>query len=45
MSKPFDMELFLAGMLIGSQSTRKRHLRQAEVIRADIAKHWQHEAP
>lgn len=45
MSKPFDMELFLSGVLIGSQSTRKRHLRQTEIIRDEIAKHWQLEAP
>lgn len=29
MSKPFDMELFLGGMLTGSHATRQRHLRQA----------------
>jgi len=37
MSKPFDMELFLAGVLTGSQATRKRHLRQAKIIQAEIA--------
>lgn len=34
-----------AGVLIGSQSTSKRYLRQAEVIRSDITKHWRLEAP
>jgi len=33
MSKPFDMELFLAGVLTGSHATRQRHLRQAKIIR------------
>ena len=43
MSKPFDMELFLAGVLTGSYSTRQRHLRQAKHIQADIANRWQRE--
>lgn len=45
MSKPFDMELFLIGVLTGSQATRKRHLRQAKIIQAEIAKRWQRETP
>ncbi|RCL27483.1 hypothetical protein C6A77_09400 [Pseudomonas sp. AFG_SD02_1510_Pfu_092] len=45
MSKPFDMELFLVGVLTGSQATRQRHLRQAKVIHAAIADHWQRESP
>ena len=32
MSEPFDMELFLAGVLTGSHTTRQRHLRQAKTI-------------
>uniref|UniRef100_A0A7C2B0D3 Uncharacterized protein n=1 Tax=Pseudomonas graminis TaxID=158627 RepID=A0A7C2B0D3_9PSED len=28
MSKPFDIELFLAGVLTGSHATRRRHLHQ-----------------
>lgn len=28
MSRPFDMELFLAAVLTGSYATRQRHLRQ-----------------
>ena len=38
MSKSFNMELFLAGVLTGSHASRQRHLRQANVIRAEIAK-------
>ncbi|MBO9551742.1 hypothetical protein [Pseudomonas sp.] len=45
MSKPFDMELFLAGMLNGSHATRQRHLRQAELIQVEIAERWQRETP
>lgn len=45
MSKPFDMELFMAGVLTGSHATRQRHLRQAKLIQAEIAKRWQRETP
>lgn len=45
MSKPFNMELFLAGVLIGSHATRQRHLRQAKLIQAEISKRWQLETP
>lgn len=45
MSKPFDMELFLAGVLTGSHATRQRHLRQAKIIQAEIAERWQRETP
>ena len=45
MSKPFDMELFLAGVLTGSHATRQRHLRQATLIQAEIAARWQRETP
>ncbi|WDM58727.1 hypothetical protein K4A76_20155 [Pseudomonas sp. NEEL19] len=45
MSKPFDMKLFLAGVLTGSQATRRRHLRQATIIQAAIAERWQRETP
>ena len=37
MSKSFDIELFLAGVLIGSHATRQRHVRQARIIQAEIA--------
>ncbi|MBB4816337.1 MULTISPECIES: hypothetical protein [Pseudomonas] len=45
MSKPFDMELFLAGMLTGSHATRQRHLRQAKIIQAEISERWQRQTP
>jgi hypothetical protein len=45
MSKSFDMELFLAGVLIGSHATRQRHLRQAKGIQVAIVKRWQRENP
>lgn len=45
MSKPFDMELFLAGVLIGSHATRQRHVRQVRFIQAEIAERWKRETP
>ncbi|WP_226504120.1 hypothetical protein [Pseudomonas sp. MWU16-30317] len=45
MSKPFDMELFLSGVLIGSHATRQRHVRQARIIQIAIAERWQRENP
>ncbi|MBD9607428.1 hypothetical protein [Pseudomonas sp. PDM08] len=45
MSKAFDMELFLAGVLTGSHTTRKRHLRQAKAIQTAIADRWQRDNP
>lgn len=45
MSKPFDMELFLAGVLTGSHATRQRHLRQAKIIQSAIAERWQSKTP
>lgn len=45
MSKSFDMELFLAGVLIGSHAPRQRHVRQAKIIQAAIAGRWQRENP
>lgn len=44
-SKQFDMEIFLAEVLTGSDSTRQHHVCQAEVIRAVIAKHWHLDSP
>lgn len=45
MTKPFDMELFLAGVLSGSHATRERHLLQAKLIQVEIAERWQRETP
>lgn len=45
MTKPFDMEMFLTGILTGSHSTQQRHLRQARLIQSEIAGRWQRETP
>ncbi|QPO22749.1 hypothetical protein HXW90_25965 [Pseudomonas sp. Y39-6] len=45
MSKPFDMELFLAGVLTGSHTTRQRHIRQAKIIQTAVAERWQRNNP
>lgn len=45
MSKPFNMEIFLAGVLTGSHRTRQRHLRQAKLIQAEITERWHRESP
>ncbi|UTL90838.1 hypothetical protein [Pseudomonas fluorescens] len=45
MSKQFDMKLFLAGVLTGSQATQQRHVRQANIIQAEIAERRQRETP
>jgi hypothetical protein len=45
MSKSFEMELFLGGVLTGSHATRQRHLRQAKIIQSEIARRWQRETP
>lgn len=45
MNKPFDMEIFLAGVLTGAHATRERHIRQAKVIQSAIACRWRLENP
>ena len=45
MSTAFDMDLFLAGVLTGSHTTRQRHLRQAKAIQTAIAERWQRDNP
>ena len=45
MSKSFDMGLFLAAVLTGSHATRQRHVRQANIIQAEIAERWRLETP
>lgn len=45
MNKPFDMALFLNGVLVGSSVTRQRHLRQADAILAAIFDRWQLDNP
>lgn len=45
MSTPFDMELFLTGVLTGSNVTRQRHIRQAKVIQTAISEYWNRDNP
>ncbi|WLH13108.1 hypothetical protein PSH58_01725 [Pseudomonas hefeiensis] len=45
MSTAFEMDLFLAGVLTGSRTTRRRHLRQAKAIQTAIAERWQRDNP
>ncbi|WP_448093983.1 hypothetical protein [Pseudomonas lini] len=45
MSKPFDMALFLSGVLSGSKVTQQRHLRQARLMQAAIQQRWQRDNP
>ncbi|WP_339463979.1 hypothetical protein [Pseudomonas sp. EA_65y_Pfl2_P74] len=45
MTKPFDIVLFLSGVLTGSEATRSRHLRQAKAIQVEIVRRWKRENP
>lgn len=45
MNKPFDMTLFLSGVLSGSKTTQQRHLRQARIMQAVIHLRWQRDNP
>ncbi|QXI15022.1 hypothetical protein [Pseudomonas hamedanensis] len=45
MTKPFDMALFLSGVLTGSKVTQQRHLRQARIMQAAIQQRWQRDNP
>ena len=45
MSKPFDIALFLSGVLTGSKATQQRHLRQARIMQAAIQQRWQRDNP
>lgn len=45
MTKPFDIALFLSGVLTGSQVTQQRHLRQARFMQAAIQQRWQRDNP
>ena len=45
MNKPFDMELFLSGVLTGAHATRERHIRQAKAIQAEIVERWGRDNP
>lgn len=45
MTKPFDMALFLSGVLTGSKATQQRHLSQALIMQAAIQYRWQRDNP
>lgn len=45
MTKPFDIALFISGVLTGSKSTQQRHLRQARIMQAAIQRRWQRDNP
>lgn len=45
MSTAFDMELFLAGVVTGSHTTRQRHIRQAKAIQVAISNRWHRDNP
>lgn len=45
MNKPFDMDLFLTGVLKGSHSSRQRHLSQAKIIQKAISNRWKKDNP
>jgi hypothetical protein len=44
-TKPFDMALFLSGVLSDSKATQQRHLRQARLMQAAIQQRWQRDNP
>jgi hypothetical protein len=44
-TKPFDMTLFLSGVLTGSKATQQRHLRQAQIMQAAIQQRWERDNP
>lgn len=45
MNKPFDMEIYLAGVLTGAHASRERHIRQAKTIQAAISERWSRDNP
>ncbi|UFH26416.1 hypothetical protein [Pseudomonas sp. CIP-10] len=45
MSKPFDMALFMTGILTGSQATRERHLKHAQTMQKAIQQRWRRDNP
>lgn len=45
MTKPFDLALFLSGVMTGSKATQQRHLRQARIMQAAIQQRWQRANP
>lgn len=45
MAQPFDMTLFMRGVLTGSKVTQQRHLRQARIMQTAIQQRWQRDNP
>ncbi|WP_410481045.1 hypothetical protein ACJ70E_21790 [Pseudomonas plecoglossicida] len=45
MTRPFDMAMFLSGVLTGSKATQQRHLCQARIMQAAILQRWQRDNP
>jgi len=45
MTNPFDMELFLCGVLNGSHATRQRHIKQAQIMQVAIKQRWKRNNP
>lgn len=45
MTKPFDMAMFLSGVLAGSKVTQHCHVRQARIMQAAIQQRWQRTNP
>lgn len=45
MSSLFDVELFVAAMVTGSHGSRQHHIRQAEIIQAEISERWHRKTP
>ncbi|MCF1489975.1 hypothetical protein LZ838_21740 [Pseudomonas sp. AA27] len=45
MTKPYDIALFLSGVLTGSRATQQRHLRQARIMQVAIQQRWQRANP
>lgn len=45
MNAPYNMEIFLAGILKGSQATRKRQISQAKIIQIAISTRWHKNNP
>jgi hypothetical protein len=42
---PFDVALFLSGVLTGSKATQQRHLWQARIMQAAIQQRWRRDNP
>ncbi|MFJ2985886.1 MULTISPECIES: hypothetical protein [unclassified Pseudomonas] len=45
MSKPFDITLFLSGVLTGATASQQRHLRQMQIMQKVIQQRWHRDTP